>query len=730
MIDFTPRLYQETIFAKAVSQNTLVVLPTGLGKTNIFLMIAAHRLKMYPRSKILLLGPTRPLIDQYLKVFRKYFRMDDGLFSVFTGTVSPKKREELWKTSQVIFSTPQGLENDIISGRIKLDDVSLMGFDEAHRAVGEYSYVFVADRYQKTAKHPLIIGMTASPGSDMEKIEEVISNLRIEHIEIRSDQDSDVKKYVRDVRVKWVAVEFPDELKRVHHYLTECLRSKLAMVKEFGLLGSINPMFPSRKELLGLQASLQGELAHGNKNFSVLKSLSLAAEAMKVQHALELLETQSVASLNSYIEDINQQSRTTKTKAVLNLVSDVNFRSAAILTRKLIEQKTEHPKQEVLTDIVKENITGSKKAIIFTQYRDTGTVVASALSELDGIDARLFVGQAKKRNFGLSQKQQLDMIQSFRNNEFNVLVSSSVGEEGLDVPQVDYVIFYEPIPSAIRHIQRKGRTGRQESGNVIILFTKGTRDEVYRWASSRKEKKMYSLVEKVRNKLQFMRFDRPEKQETVSDILVYADHREKGSRVIKELIDHGVKIRLERLDVADYILSNRCGVEFKTIEDFVDSLIDGRLIQQVKDLKTNFEKPVIMIEGTRDIYSVRNVHPNAIRGLIATISVSFGVPMIYTKNQSDSAEMMLAIARREQIASGRDFSLHQEKHVRGIKEMQEYIIGSLPGVGGTLSKSLLKEFGSVLSVLSASADELKKVEKIGEKKAKKIHDIVRRKYHH
>ena len=222
--NFEPRLYQETILSTCVEKNTLVVLPTGLGKTNIFLMLAAHRLKLYPQSKILFIGPTRPLIDQYFSVFQKHFEIDEEKMAVFTGYVKPDKRAELWKTSQIIFSTPQGLENDIINGRIDLSSVSLLGFDEAHRAVGDYAYVWVAQQYQKIAQYPRIIGLTASPGSDLAKIEEVCKSLFIEDIEVRTDKDSDVAQYVQEVEIDWVKVTLPTAFDSILRYLKTFLK--------------------------------------------------------------------------------------------------------------------------------------------------------------------------------------------------------------------------------------------------------------------------------------------------------------------------------------------------------------------------------------------------------------------------------------------------------------------------------------------------------------------------
>ncbi|MBD3310622.1 DEAD/DEAH box helicase, partial [Candidatus Woesearchaeota archaeon] len=201
---FEPRLYQETILATAADHNTLVVLPTGMGKTAIGFMLAVNRLKRFPGSKILMLAPTKPLAEQHMNSFRKVMDLPKERFALFTGQISPEKREELWKDAQLIFSTPQGMENDVISSRIDLGDVSLLIFDEAHRTVGDYAYVFIAKQYARKARYPRILGLTASPGSDLEKIKEVARNLHAEEIEVRTDSDPDVKPYIQDIRIEWV----------------------------------------------------------------------------------------------------------------------------------------------------------------------------------------------------------------------------------------------------------------------------------------------------------------------------------------------------------------------------------------------------------------------------------------------------------------------------------------------------------------------------------------------
>lgn len=242
---------------------------------------------------------------------------------------------------------------------------------------------------------------------------------------------------------------------------------------------------------------------------------------------------------------------------------------------------------------------------------------------------------------------------------------------------------------------------------------------------------MYRNLENLRNKLVFMQSPKEEKITNYSKqekIKIFADFREKSSGILKELIELQVELKLESLNNADYILSSRVGVEVKTVPDFVESIIDGRLLQQIKSLRNNFERPLLIIEGIEDIYSVRNIHANAIRGMLSTIAVSYGIPILYTKNFKDTAMLMNIIAKREQEDTGKEFTMHTEKKNLSIREQQEYIIGSLPGIGATLSKPLLKHFKSVKNVINAEQKELEQVEKVGKKTAEKIKDIVDREY--
>ncbi|MBI2112459.1 DEAD/DEAH box helicase, partial [Candidatus Woesearchaeota archaeon] len=664
--NFTPRLYQQTILGTAASFNTLAVLPTGLGKTALAFLLAAQRLHHYPNSKILMLSPTKPLCEQHVDTFKQHLDIPEEKIVLFTGSVTPEKRAELWKGATIIISTPQGLENDVINKRVKLEEVSLLVFDEAHHATGDYSYVWLAQQYEKLSNHGRILALTASPGSDLETIQEVCKNLLIEKVEVRTEKDPDVQPYIQKMNKNWEKVDFPEEFKKVQTFLKQCRKSKLSEAQQYGYAKSSEM---TKGELLGLQGELQKNISEGNRDFELLKSISLVAEALKVEHALELLETQGIVPLNKYFQRLLAEALTSKIKAVKNLSLDENFKASAYLTAELAEKGVQHPKlirlKEIISEIIIKN--SESKIIIFTQFRDSAEEVIKQISGLN-IKTHIFVGQAKKNGLGFSQKQQKEILDKFRNGEFNVLVATSVAEEGLDIPKVDKVIFYEPVPSAIRAIQRRGRTGRLEEGEVTLLVTANTRDEGYRWSAHHKEKRMYRNLDQIKKEFSLTKslgdnFSHSEdtNKEKYTDegkttlqrfipeeqvVSILADHREKDNKIVKELIDLGVSVRTGQLVSADYLVSGKVGVELKKVPDFVNSIVDGRLLGQVKDLRSNFDKAVVIIEGEEDIYSIRKVHANAIRGMLASIVLDFSVPVLYTKNPRDTAALLAVMAKR------------------------------------------------------------------------------------
>ncbi len=728
--NFEPRLYQQTIFASAFDKNTLVVLPTGLGKTAVAMLLTLKRLNDFPDSKVVFLAPTKPLVDQHFSSFIEHTTIPKSLMAVFTGSVSPKKRLEMWKQVRVIFSTPQGLENDVISGRISLKNVSLVIFDEAHRSVGNYSYTFIAKRYVSDADFPRILALTASPGSDVEKIKEVCKNLFIENVEVRTEDDPDVKPYVKEVVIDWIGVELSGKILELRNKLLGLYKSRIKKIKEMTDLNVSERM--SKKDLLTLQAELRARIS-AEKDYSDMIASSLLAQVMKVQYALELLETQGISALKKYFDRFVQSAGSSRVKAVKALMSDEEFTSAIALTTHLFNEGFEHPKLDKLCEIVQLDLKNKPdaKIIIFTQFRDSAVMIHKKLEKL-GVKAKIFVGQQKKLGTGLSQKEQKKMIEEFKNNTFNVLISTSVGEEGLDIPQVDKVIFYEAVPSAIRQIQRRGRTGRQSKGYVSILYTKKTRDEAYLWVARRKESRMKRTLLSLKKELSFESAPKKGSNKKLSDfneqkIRIIVDYREKNSVILHNLADKGVLIDLKKLNIADYVLSSEVAVEFKTVKDFVDSLVDSRLLSQVKALKETYSKPLIIVQGGEDIFSIRNVHKNAIYGMLITITLNYGIPILFTRNFKDTADLLYQIAKREQESSHKEFEFHHNKP-SSLKEQQEYFISALPGIGLLTARELLRKFGSVSQIVNASIKDLKSVPLIGEKKAEKLKQLFDKPY--
>lgn len=724
---FKPRLYQETILHSCVHKNTLVILPTGLGKTKLAILALIQRLNNFPQSKALFLTVTKPLASQIYNEIKESTSIPEEKIVLFTGEVKPELREKMWDDAKVIISTPQALANDVINQRIMLKNISTMVLDEVHNCVGDYDYVFLSKQYMKQGDYPRIIGLTASPGSNSEQIKTICNNSYAEEIELRTYEDEDVKPYVQEVDINYLEVELTEDLKVVQQYLNDCMKIRLKQLDDVGL--KYQGSNPSKKQLLDIQKELQRRIITGEKDPLTWRCVSLVAEVLKVQHAQELLETQGISALNEYVKKIQTEAKKGKVKATKAVAEDNNFRAAGVKTELLFERGIEHPKLTKLKEIISEQIKKCEKIIVFNQYRDSASKIVNELNKLEGVKAKLFVGQAKKKGSGLSQKKQIEMLEQFRSNEFNVIVMTSVGEQGLDIPTVDLVIFYEPIPSAIRTIQRRGRTARHSKGEINILVTKGTRDEAFRWSAFHKENKMYSVLRNMKNKI---KLEAPINK-TLEDykdpgVNLIIDSREKASGIVHIFKDKEVNIKLQNLICGDIIVSDRVGIERKAVKDFVDSIIDKRLLSQVKELKNNFERPLIIVEGMEDIYSVRKVHPNAIRGMLAAIIVGFGVPIINTKDTKDTVELVLSIAKREQNKDSKEISLLSERKPLTTKELQEYIVEGFPGVGPSLAKSLLKEFRCVKNIVNADSNELKDVEKIGKKKAEEIQRILNEDY--
>jgi ERCC4-related helicase len=485
-----PREYQRRIAEAASQANTLVVLPTGLGKTLIALLVAKIRLEKFPDGKVVVLAPTKPLVLQHFNSFKEILSLQPKDVALLTGESPPEERSYLWRRSRFVFATPQTVRNDLRYGRVDLNDVVLLVFDEAHRSVKDYSYTEVAKVYKETAWTPLILGLTASPGGSAQKINEITRNLFVEHVEARSEEDEDVKSYVEETTFEGRKVALPEEYNQLLSILRDVYNEKVNKLVAGGFLPRTRL---SKKMLLQARGTIAARLKTGGGNKGYLYgALINQAQAIMILHAVELAETQGVDVLLKYLKRMREKPE--QGKSATALLKDPRWLMLEDEANRV--RGIEYPKLTEIRSIVKAQLTGKadSKIIIFTQYRDTIESIVETLSK-DGVRAQRFVGQANKTDSeGMDQKRQTDVLERFTEGEFKVLVSSSIGEEGLHVPDVDLVVFYEAVPSEIRAIQRKGRTGRTMRGKVIVLLAEGTVDEAYFYSSLRREKFMKSIV--------------------------------------------------------------------------------------------------------------------------------------------------------------------------------------------------------------------------------------------
>ncbi len=726
------REYQENIIFRALKGNTLVVLPTGLGKTVIAVLLAAERLANYDWGRVVMLAPTRPLVNQHAETFRKILNLPENTIMTCTGEVPPDEREVIWRRARVIIATPHVVRNDLLAGRADVSEWVLVIFDEAHRAVGDYPYVFIAEEYLKRAKKPLVLGLTASPGSQREKVLDVCRALGIEFVEARTEKSPDVSPYVKKIKVEWVNVELPPEMLNVKAKLEEAIRKRLAVLREVGYIHARKKRWKKR-ELLEVQEALLKKEEKDDKDYECLVAVS---DLIRLMHADEILETQGVKALIKYFDGLEERALLKGGRGLRKIFEDPLIISVKNEIVAMSDNGLIHPKISVLVDVIKKQLTikSDSRIIVFAQFRSTVEDVVKVLRE-EGIKADKIVGQSSRGGErGLTQKQQVEVLEKFKNGEFNVLAATSVAEEGIDVSECDLVVFYDVTPSAIRFVQRRGRTGRRKPGRVVFLITRGTVDEKYYWSVKWKENTMRSVIKELEKKRGANGVEREVKQQatleeyisTGDKLTVYVDVREGGSGVVQELAKLGIEVVLTKLDIGDYVVSDRVGIERKTVDDFIQSIIDQRVFKQLSELSRAYEAPLLIIEG-ENLYVRGGIKPEAVRGALVSVALDFKIPIFWTRNPKETAEVIRTIARREREEGRRRIRLGIRKPGT-IREFQEHIVASLPGVDYVLAKRLLKRFKTVEKVITANEEELTSVQGIGRKKAKKIREVLQSEY--
>ncbi len=834
------RAYQLEAVDVALSSSTLLVLPTAAGKTAVAWMAIAEMLDR-TNGWALMIAPTAALVKQHFDDLELVFDKDLTKPISMSGAIPPSKREGMWNKGRLVVSTPQVVRNDVNRGLLDLSDCCLLIIDEAHHSTGERAEAQVADLYLELANEPLILGMTASPGSNTEKVEEICNRLRVGRIHLRTSEDNMLSEHLANLDIEELKVRVPDEIRELAEPLVRWQESIVERERRLGRY-----VMPGAVTHRGLANAMErANLAVRRGQADAYGSMSRIGLAMSLHHLINHLLCQGLAAAKEFL-DRKETGEDAEKKNTRNLLRDSRIRS---LRDSLAEMPESHSKVGAVRRLVRERIRRDPESriIVFATYRDTVSALETALLNLKDVRPIQFIGQSKRGSgTGLTPKQQVERIESFRSGEGNVLIATSVGEEGLDIPTADLVIFYEPVASEIRTIQRRGRTGRQRDGDVVVLIAEDTRDEGARAAALRREQNMHRAVARVGRKLarsthvdlsnlsnfsvvengskisatEFViavrkknrpilkeveeatdqnestdsgqlppstfrprgqtgleQFKPKKKKQDLDDserqpsirlkeknpvspaqdllelddsppdvpgALICADDRELNSSVVARLKSLGADVRIDRLVTGDFRIGERILVERKTVRDFVDSLVDGRLLEQASRLVGAAPRSLLLIEG-EGLFESNRVHPHALMGALTTLALDFGIPIVTTKDGAETARFLTVASRREESmldgltpqARDRLEAVKPEiwmdpvtQAAAGARELRKSpnqekftamsLLIAIPSVDQDLANRLLNRYGTIAALIWADEDDLRQVEGITETQVREI----------
>ncbi|CAA7264708.1 unnamed protein product [Cyclocybe aegerita] len=537
-INHPKRDYQFNIVKNSLFENTLVALPTGLGKTFIAGVVMLNYYRWFPEGKVVFVAPTKPLVAQQVTACHETCGIPGRDSAELTGEVPRATRMRYWEEKRVFFMTPQTLYNDLLKETCDIRDIVLLVVDEAHRATGDYSYNLIVRLLMAKNPHFRVLALTATPGNNVDSVQLLIDGLHISRIEIRNEESLDLKPYIHKKVFQPHLIAANENVAKIRTLIANVMTPLMKPMQAVGLLRTNESplsMHPFRPQALSMELR---DPSH-KRFYGSLSMLSKLARAM-----LYLL-TGSIGSCYTFLYDVSQEPADEddgKKSKGKKLKDDPNFR---ILMTELESQRARgfdiHPKVEKLKTILiqhfgsrlaekdgegKDNIDESR-IMVFSSYR---AVVDEIVEELDKerplIRATRFIGQGadKQGKKGLAQKQQLEVIKKFMAGEYNVLVATSIGEEGLDIGEIDVTVCYDADKAPTRmvivminhdghsltiaQIQRFGRTGRKRTGTIHALLAEdreemniekaeATYKEVQKLISKGEMYELYSDVERL-----------------------------------------------------------------------------------------------------------------------------------------------------------------------------------------------------------------------------------------
>jgi len=491
------RAYQLEATNATLASSTLLVLPTAMGKTAVQWMVIAETLRT-KEGMALLLAPTNALVDQQHRGLERVMNLQNGeTIARMTGAIPPKKRMGSWEEHRIVVATPQVVRNDAINDILDLSKISVLVVDEAHRATGNAAVAQIGDMLKKANPEATILGATASPGWNESSVEEVCKRLHLEGIHVRGSDEPMLKPYASSLDIEEIRVPVPKELRDLSAPLEVWLEAIISRERRLGhyIRSGITSMGGLNEAMKRVQAAIARE------ERIAYRSAGDLGVAIRLYNLSNLLVCQGVAASREAIRrmHIRLKSKQKGDRKLKEFLEDPRIRN---LESTLEDMDEIHSKVSFTRRVIRQEISRNPEGrmIIFANYRDTVAAIVSFIEDIPGVNPTPFVGQANQNKDGMSHSEQIERLNAFRSGEYNVLVATSVGEEGLDIPRADLVLFYEPVGSEIRTIQRRGRTGRHDRGSVYVLIAQDTRDEGATAAAAKREQRMLIAIRRVKNK--------------------------------------------------------------------------------------------------------------------------------------------------------------------------------------------------------------------------------------
>uniref|UniRef100_A0A8C9GB04 FA complementation group M n=1 Tax=Piliocolobus tephrosceles TaxID=591936 RepID=A0A8C9GB04_9PRIM len=470
------RDYQLHISRAALFCNTLVCLPTGLGKTFIAAVVMYNFYRWFPSGKVVFMAPTKPLVTQQIEACYQVMGIPQSHMAEMTGSTQAFTRKEIWCSKRVLFLTPQVMVNDLSRGACPAAEIKCLVIDEAHKALGNYAYCQVVRELVKYTNHFRILALSATPGSDIKAVQQVITNLLIGQIELRSEDSPDILAYSYERKVEKLIVPLGEELTAIQKTYIQGIQQGV-IEGEFAICISLYHGYELLQQMgmRSLYFFLCG-IMDGTKGMTRSKNeLGRNEDFMKLYNHLECMFAHTRSTSADGVSAIQQGDKNKK------------FVYGHPKLKKLEEVVIEHFKSWNAEN-TSEKKRDETRVMIFSSFRDSVQEIAEMLSQHQPIiRVMTFVGHASgKSTKGFTQKEQLEVVKQFRDGGYNTLVSTCVGEEGLDIGEVDLIICFDSQKSPIRLVQRMGRTGRKRQGRIVVILSEGREERIYNQSQSNK----------------------------------------------------------------------------------------------------------------------------------------------------------------------------------------------------------------------------------------------------